>query len=490
MEIVSLRCKLQRLLKLTGIMIMAMAIALNIGFLNVRADTVAEDTEDVYSVSYRVHVQKQGWQDYVSDGECAGTTGSGLRLEAINISVSSQLYEGGVYYRTHVQKQGWQGYVSDGALSGTSGKALRLEAIEIDLYGELADYYDIYYRVHVQSFGWLGWAKNGASSGSSGYSKRLECIQVKMVPKGESFDTGDKDAYYSSSNVPVVKYRTQVQKKGWLSWVTNKKISGTSGQSLGVEALQMYISNYKGVSGGIAYSSHVQKQGWQNYVTSNNISGTVGKSLRVEAIRIKLTGELNTYYDIYYRTYCQKFGWLGWACNGANAGTSGYGYRVEAIQVAIVHKKAGAPGSTLDAYKRYVATSSSSSGSTTNLDALASQAIALTNVQRNAYGVASLSTDSQLCTFAKIRAAELNSLFSHTRPDGSSCFTVLDSYTGSLSTAGENLAYGYASAADVINGWMNSQGHKENILESSFDRIGIGVAYINGNYYWCQIFVG
>jgi uncharacterized protein YjdB len=71
-------------------------------------------------------------------------------------------------------------------MSGTSGRGLRLEAIQIKLTGEMANQYDVYYRVHAQNFGWLGWAKNGASAGTEGYGYRLEGIQIVLVKKGGS----------------------------------------------------------------------------------------------------------------------------------------------------------------------------------------------------------------------------------------------------------------------------------------------------------------
>ena len=61
---------------------------------------------------------------------------------------------------------------------------MRLEAIKIELTGEMADHFDVYYRVHAQNYGWLGWAKNGEMSGTSGMSLRLEAIQIVLVPKG------------------------------------------------------------------------------------------------------------------------------------------------------------------------------------------------------------------------------------------------------------------------------------------------------------------
>ena len=70
-------------------------------------------------------------------------------------------------------------------MSGTQGQALRLEGISIELYGEVAEYYDVYYRVHAQDIGWLSWAKNGEYAGTAGRSARLEGIQIVLVPKGD-----------------------------------------------------------------------------------------------------------------------------------------------------------------------------------------------------------------------------------------------------------------------------------------------------------------
>ena len=136
------------------------------------------------SVSYTTHVQKDGWQAYVKDGQMAGTSGRALRLEGIKLQVSDPTLTGGIEYRTHVQKIGWQDWKANDDMSGTSGQALRLEAIEIRLTGELAKHYDVYYRVHAQSYGWLGWAKSGEPSGTEGLGKRLEGIEVRLVRKG------------------------------------------------------------------------------------------------------------------------------------------------------------------------------------------------------------------------------------------------------------------------------------------------------------------
>ena len=89
---------------------------------------------------------------------------------------------------------------------------------------------------------------------------------------------------------------------------------------------------------------------------------------------------------------------------------------------------------------------------------------------------------------AQIRARELVTDFSHTRPDGSECFTALQAVGAKYSGAGENIAYGQKTPQEVVNAWMNSPGHRANIMNGNFTTIGVG-CYKSGNtYYWSQFF--
>lgn len=112
----------------------------------------------------------------------------------------------------------------------------------------------------------------------------------------------------------------------------------------------------------------------------------------------------------------------------------------------------------------------------------------ITNNYRSLVGVHSLTLDSSLVEAANIRAKELSDSFSHTRPNGSGCFTVLSELGISYGTAGENIAAGYSSSQSVMEGWRSSSGHYQNIISSKFKKIGIGVNIINNQYYWVQIF--
>lgn len=294
------------------------------------------------SISYQTHVQDYGWQSWKLNGEVSGTVGQSKRLEGINIKLSN--INGSIEYKTHVQDYGWQDWKSNGQMSGTTGQSKRLEAIQIKLSGEAANQYDVYYRVHAQDYGWLDWAKNGESAGTEGYSKRLEGIQIVLVKKGESAP--------GSTNRPfickMIKYQTHVQNIGWQGEKADGEMSGTTGQSLRLEAIKIQLSS--SIDGGIVYKTHVQDYGWQNFVANGQASGTSGQAKRLEAIQMQLTGNAKNQYDLYYRVHAQNFGWLGWAKNGESAGTAGYSYRLEGIQIVLVPKGGNAPGSTSKHY--------------------------------------------------------------------------------------------------------------------------------------------
>ena len=137
-------------------------------------------------VRYQAHVQRDGWQSWVGDGQIGGTTGRALRVEAIGIMVDPGEMGGGIEYQAHVQKIGWQDWAKNGQVAGTSGRSLRVEALRIKLTGDIAETYDVYYRAHVQGIGWLDWAKDGADAGSSGCAFRMEAVEIVLKKKGEA----------------------------------------------------------------------------------------------------------------------------------------------------------------------------------------------------------------------------------------------------------------------------------------------------------------
>lgn len=122
-------------------------------------------------------------------------------------------------------------------------------------------------------------------------------------------------------------------------------------------------------------------------------------------------------------------------------------------------------------------------------DSPAAQVLALVNAARTEAGLEALELDEKVSAAAQVRAQELEKSFSHDRPDGSKPFTALDQAGVAYQQAGENIAYGQATADAVMKTWMDSEGHKENILSGHFGRIGIGFYQAeNGTPYWVQLF--
>ena len=105
-----------------------------------------------------------------------------------------------------------------------------------------------------------------------------------------------------------------------------------------------------------------------------------------------------------------------------------------------------------------------------------------------------LTYDYNLEQIAMQRAAEIALYYSHTRPDGSTCWTAYDEGSVSYSYMGENIAAGYTSASAVFAGWAeedesySGQGHRRNMLSSNYTRVGVACVYVNGYYYWVQEF--
>lgn len=128
-------------------------------------------------------------------------------------------------------------------------------------------------------------------------------------------------------------------------------------------------------------------------------------------------------------------------------------------------------------------TAESSSDPTAGMS-YAEQVLYYCNIEREKAGVAPLTLDPTLCAAADIRAQEIVSCFDHTRPDGRSCFTAMDDEGYSYWAAGENIAYGSSSAEFIVNMWMNSPGHRANILSSNFTHLGVGKSGV----YWVQMF--
>ena len=119
-----------------------------------------------------------------------------------------------------------------------------------------------------------------------------------------------------------------------------------------------------------------------------------------------------------------------------------------------------------------------------------SEVVRLVNVERAKNGLSALTENWELSRVARYKSKDMHDrgYFSHTSPTYGSPFDMMKNFGISYRTAGENIAKGYRTPQEVVNGWMNSEGHRANILNASFRQIGVGY-YTNGNY-WTQMFIG
>ena len=320
------------------------------------ADSASNDQLTVKNVSVSAHVQNIGWMDPVGSGKVAGTTGRGLNLEALKISLevdgatSQEQIANAVSVEAHVSNVGWQPAVGNGGTAGTTGQSRAVEALRVRLSGELSARYTVWYRVHSAEFGWLGWACDGADAGSAGYGRAVQAVQVAVLPKGDPAP-GDTSTPFvdRSSEPPSVSYRAHVAGIGWQGAVSDGAVAGTTGQGRALEALSGSVSWYGHGSSSLEVRAHVSNVGWQGWTSGT--AGTTGRSLAVEALQFRLSGEAASSYDVWYRVHCSDYGWLGWAKDGASAGTVGLSKAVQAVQVVLVPKGGAAPGPAGGAFR-------------------------------------------------------------------------------------------------------------------------------------------
>lgn len=127
---------------------------------------------------------------------------------------------------------------------------------------------------------------------------------------------------------------------------------------------------------------------------------------------------------------------------------------------------------------------------TGNVSSVESEVLRLVNIERQKNGLSPLKMSTELSNVARKKSQDMadKNYFSHTSPTYGSPFDMMKQFGIKYTAAGENIAKGYASAEDVMKGWMNSEGHRANILSSKFGTLGVGYVNKGGTTYWTQMF--
>ena len=336
-------------------------------------------------ISYKAHIQGDGWQETRYDGKTSGTTGKSLRLEAITIELGENLKNLNIEYQAHIQNLGWQEWKQNGEVAGTEGQSLRLEAIKIKL--KESNDYSIKYRVHIQNLGWQEWKQDGEIAGTEGQKLRVEAIEIKIVPKEKvgliHVDSPEfNSTVYSPEKITISGWKmSNVYNTKIEAYIDNKKIEnidvsysarqdvideirgyGTIDENPkpgfeftidaskfkdGKKDIHLFIADEKGNhireyiltinidrKLHIEYNAHLQSLDWQKDSYDGEVTGTEGRSLRLEALKINLIGAPSN-AKVLYKAHIQGTGWQNWKESGEVAGTEGKSLRLEAIQIKL-----------------------------------------------------------------------------------------------------------------------------------------------------------
>jgi uncharacterized YkwD family protein len=151
-----------------------------------------------------------------------------------------------------------------------------------------------------------------------------------------------------------------------------------------------------------------------------------------------------------------------------------------------------APAQTKQAPTATPAKQAAAAPASANIGAYEQQVVDLVNKERAAAGLSALKVNTKLAGVAEKKAEDLrdNNYFDHQSPTYGSPFDMMKQFGITYTAAGENIAKGQKTPSDVMNGWMNSPGHRANILNADYTEIGVGyVTDSNGTTYWVQHFI-
>jgi uncharacterized protein YjdB len=195
-------------------------------------------------------------------------------------------------------------------------------------------------RAHVQNVGWQSEViftdatdinSLKKITGTTGQSLRMEAVELSL--------TGDIAKDYD------IYYRAYVQGLGWLSWAANGQKAGSASKSLRMEGLEVKLVAKGSLPADIGigsfsepiitYSAHVQNIGWMSSVNDDSVAGTTGRSLRLEALKITKPSVQGLTGNIYYTACVTGKGWLSEVSGGQVAGTTGESRAIEAIKIRL-----------------------------------------------------------------------------------------------------------------------------------------------------------
>ena len=150
-------------------------------------------------------------------------------------------------------------------------------------------------------------------------------------------------------------YKTHVQNKGWLEPVKNGVVSGTTGESLQMEAFTCNLILPEGLDLNVMCRAHVAQRGWLDPVYNGGVCGTVGQGLALQAVQLELTGRDAVNFDIWVQLHVSGKGWMNWMRGGELCGTVGLDLRAEAIKIIVFDRRISLKTDGVEGFVEYVA---------------------------------------------------------------------------------------------------------------------------------------
>ncbi|MFV0394231.1 MAG: GH25 family lysozyme [Coprobacillaceae bacterium] len=271
---------------------------------------------DEPTLDYRAYSQGVGQLPYFTELNTAGTTGRGLDLYTMNITMLNMPKS--AYLTGQVSSNnGWTNYDYIDSNTNIGEKNKSIQFVNFDLKNVAG--YKLYYRVHSSEVGWQNWTPQGSSAGTTG--SNIQAIEFKLVADSSVIITE-----------PGLYYKSHVAEIGWSDYAPNGMVSGDTTGTWRMEAIRIGIENVSNYN--IKSKVCMQNEGWKTFenIEDETDVGSVGKSQEIYALMLELT-DLEGYI-LKYQVYFANEGWSKWATNGETLGTE-KGNKITAIRVTL-----------------------------------------------------------------------------------------------------------------------------------------------------------
>jgi uncharacterized protein YjdB len=287
-------------------------------------------TPSAIRIQYRAYVQDLGWLPWQDEGNQAGTTDQGRRLEALEFRIVSGSTQSRIRYRSHISGVGWESeWRYDGATSGSAGSTI--EAIQVGLENA-GSTNNLATEVYAQEWGWLGFVRDFWIAGTVGQARRVEAFHAYMR-------TTPQELNCNGCAVKMA-YMAYIQDNAWnQGWKRTPDYAGTEGQQLRVEAFKVVLYNApEGM--GIEYRANVEGE-WRDWRRNGEDAGTTGEAKEINAVEMRL---INPHPGtvLSYGAHFENLGWLEYAAdnpsrNNPILGNPSDRMRLEALRGGLHH---------------------------------------------------------------------------------------------------------------------------------------------------------